>query len=161
MDISSWVLSIIGVCFLSVLVDLMLPDGKTNSLIKKVVSYIIVAIVIMPIINLVNNKNQIQDVFSYSEIQIQDNYIYNINQSKLDSIKQNIENDLQDGGILGAEVSISADVFTQNMEIYAVYVDLYNMVISGDFKNKDIKTEVVSVVLNYVNISKEKIVVYE
>ena len=161
MEISAWISSIIGVCFLSVLVDLMLPDGKTNTLIKKVVSYIIVAIVLMPLINLANNKNNIQDVFSYSEIQIQENYIYNINQSKIDAIKESIQKELESKGILGVQISVSADVFTQEMEIYAIYVDLYNMVISGDSKNKNIKTEVVSVVQNYVNIAKEKIMIYE
>lgn len=161
MEISAWISSIIGVCFLSVLVDLMLPDGKTNTLIKKVVSYIIVAIVLMPLINLANNKNNIQDVFSYSEIQIQENYIYNINQSKIDAIKESIQKELESKGILGVQISVSADVFTQEMEIYAIYVDLYNMVISGDSKNKNIKTEVVSVVQNYVNIAKEKIIIYE
>lgn len=161
MEISAWISSIIGVCFLSVLVDLMLPDGKTNTLIKKVVSYIIVAIVLMPLINLANNKNNIKDVFSYSEIQIQENYIYNINQSKIDAIKESIQKELESKGILGVQISVSADVFTQEMEIYAIYVDLYNMVISGDSKNKNIKTEVVSVVQNYVNIAKEKIIIYE
>ena len=161
MEISAWISSIIGVCFLSVLVDLMLPDGKTNTLIKKVVSYIIVAIVLMPLINLANNKNNIQDVFSYSEIQIQENYIYNINQSKIDAIKESIQKELESKGILGVQISVSADVFVQEMEIYAIYVDLYNMVISGDSKNKNIKTEVVSVVQNYVNIAKEKIIIYE
>ena len=161
MEISSWIVGIIGICFLSVLVDLSLPDGKTNLLIKKIASYGIVAIVVMPLINIVNNKQQIEDVFSYSEIQIQENYIYNLNQSKLDSIKVGIENELKTMGVLGAVVSISADVFSDNMEIYAIYVDLYNIVISDNLKNKDIKTEVVSVVIKYLNIAKEKVVVYE
>ena len=37
-SISAWILSIAGICMLSVIIDLVVPDGKTNTIIKNVFS---------------------------------------------------------------------------------------------------------------------------
>ena len=160
-SISSWVLSISGVCILSVIIDLVIPDGKTNSIIKNVFSYAIVLVVIMPLPKLFKANNGFQDLFSQVDYTIQDDYIYNVNQAKLDKWTECIVTGLNDIGIEGAVVSISANIFDRNMQINAVYVDLYNVVISDGNKNINIKTEVVRVVLNYLDIGKDKVVFNE
>lgn len=161
MNISGWVLSIIGICFISVVFDLISPDGKTNKSIKTVMSYAIIFVIASPLLGMVKNGVNVDDIFNSSSINIQSGYIYNLNQSKIDALKLDIEEGLNNYGFLGAQVSVSADIFDENMEIYAIYVDLYNLVISDNLKNKDIETEVKSVVQSYVDISKEKIIIYE
>lgn len=160
-EVSAWVLSIAGVCLLSVVVDLISPDGKTNSSIKNVFAYAMILVVILPLPRLINSNFNIQDVFSEHEIQIQDSYIYNMNQAKLDKWTKSINNDLNNKQIYGAVVSISANIFDTNMQIDAVYVDLYNVVITDKNQNINIKTEVKSVVLKYININEDKVVFYE
>ena len=146
---------------LSVIIDLVIPDGKTNTIIKNVFSYAIVLVVILPLPKLFKNNTDLNDLFSPVDFPMQDNYIYNVNQAKLDKWTQDINDDLVNGGIYGAVVSISANIFERNMEINAVYVDLYNVVISNENKNINIKTEVVHVVLNYINIKEDKVIFYE
>lgn len=160
-SISAWILSIAGICMLSVIIDLVVPDGKTNTIIKNVFSYAIVLVVILPLPKLFKNNTDLNDLFSPVDFPMQDNYIYNVNQAKLDKWTQDINDDLVNGGIYGAVVSISANIFERNMEINAVYVDLYNVVISDENKNINIKTEVVRVVLNYINIKEDKVIFYE
>ena len=160
-SISAWILSIAGICMLSVIIDLVIPDGKTNTIIKNVFSYAIVLVVILPLSKLFINNTDLNDLFSPVDFPMQDNYIYNVNQAKLDKWTQDINDDLVNGGIYGAVVSISANIFERNMEINAVYVDLYNVVISNENKNINIKTEVVRVVLNYINIKEDKVIFYE
>lgn len=159
--LSSWVLSITGICLLSVIIDLIVPDGKTNSSIKNVFSYAIVLVVILPLPKLLKNDFNLNNAFSECEFEIQDSYIYNVNQAKLDQWTENISLDLNQKGIYGVVVSISANIFETNMQVNAVYVDLYNVVISENLKNINIKTEVASVVLKYINIDKEKVIFYE
>ena len=160
-SISAWILSIAGICMLSVIIDLVIPDGKTNTIIKNVFSYAIVLVVILPLPKLFKNNTDLNDLFSPVDFPMQDNYIYNVNQAKLDKWTQDINDDLVSDGIYGAVVSISANIFERNMEINAVYVDLYNVVISNENKNINIKTEVVRVVLNYINIKEDKVIFYE
>ena len=137
--ISTWVLSIAGICFISVIADLVIPEGKTNSHVKNVISYTIILVVIMPLPKLLNSSLSVDDIFSELEINIQD----------------------EKHEIYGAVVSISANIFETDMQIDAVYVDLYNVVISDKLQNINIKTEVVSVVLNIIDIAKEKVIIYE
>ena len=160
-SISAWALSIVGICLLSVVIDLMLPSGKTNSNIKKVVSYAIILVVLLPIPNILNGNIRAEGIFDNSIIELQDNYIYNLNQSKLDSIKNKIENELNSMGILGVSVSISANIFEDDMEIYAIYVDLYNLVITEDASNINIKKIVKDLILGCISIKEEKIIFYE
>ena len=158
---SSWILSIAGICLLSVVIDLILPDGSMNSHIKRVFSYIIVLAVLMPFANLIKGGFNLEDVFSEVEINIQDDFIYNINQAKLDSWLKEINEAINNKKIVGVTVSISANIFESDMIIDAVYVDLYNAVINTNDKNIDIMTEVKSVVIGILNIKEDKIIFYE
>ena len=160
-SISAWALSIVGICLLSVVIDLMLPSGKTNASIKKVVSYAIILVVLLPIPNILNGNIKAESLFDNSIIELQDNYIYNLNQSKLDSIKNKIENELNSMGLLGVSVSISANIFEDDMEIYAIFVDLYNFVITEDASNINIKKIVKDLILGCISIKEEKIIFYE
>lgn len=160
-SLSTWVLSVAGMCLLSVAIDLIMPDGKTNKSIKSVFSYAIVLVVILPLPKLLKNNFNLDDVFSEYEFEIQDSYIYNVNQAKLDQWTKDINDDLNSRGIYGAVISISANIFDVDMQINNVFVDLYNVVITDNSKNINIKTEVVSVVLNYLNIDKGKVIFYE
>lgn len=159
-SVSTWILSIAGICMLSVIIDLVLPSGKTNTTIKNVFSYAIVLVVILPLPKLLKGDFNL-DVFSNYEFEIQDSYIYNVNQAKLDKWTNCINSDLESSGIYGAVVSISANIFDTQMNVNAVYVDLYNVVISDKKPNINIKTEVVSVVLKYVDIKEDKVIFYE
>ena len=161
MGISGWILSIAGICLLSVVIDLILPDGSMNSHIKRVFSYIIVLAVLMPFANLIKGGFNLEDVFSEVEINIQDDFIYNINQAKLDSWLEEINEAINNKKIVGVTVSISANIFESDMIIDAVYVDLYNAVINANDKNIDIMTEVKSVVIGILNIKEDKIIFYE
>lgn len=158
MSVSSWVLSVAGICLLSVMLENILPDGKTQSQLKKVIKYMVVVTVILPLPKLFNSEISLDSFLNNSEIIIQDEYIYNINQSKLESWQESIILDLEEKGILGVTVSISANIFEKNMIIDAVYVDLYNMVISDDLKNINIKTEVVNVIMDYVDVKEGDVV---
>ena len=158
---SNWILSIVGVCFISILVDLLLPKGKLNGHVRMAVNYVIIFVVVFPLPKLVNSQISIESLFPITDISIQQDYIYNLNQYKLNTACTQIQKALNDRGIIGSEVTLSADVFSLNMEIDAVYVDLYNVVISEKLQNINIKTEVVSVVLNILDISKDKVFIYE
>jgi len=159
--LSVWILSIVGICLFSVVIDLILPSGKTNSSIKKVVSYAIVLVVIMPIPSLINGGFNTDGIFENSVIELQDNYIYNLNQAKLEDLKNKIETDLQNAKIYGAVVSISANVFDSNMEIFAIYVNTYNLVITENDENINIKKTIKTIIKTNIAIEEEKIIFYE
>lgn len=159
--ISAWILSIVGVCFISVITDIMLPEGLTNSYIKKTISYCILFIIILPLPKILNNGISVDELFKNVDITIQEDYITSINQKKIEALSETIENELKNKGIIGVDVFVSADIFDYSFNVDAVYIDLYNVVINDNLVNINIKTEVVNVVLKNINISKDKVIFYE
>ena len=155
--VSSWVISIAGICTLSVLVDLFLPEGQMCSIIKTVFNFSIILVVISPLPNLLNqNVNSID--FVNNQIVLQEDYIYQVNRDKLTFLEENIENSLKDKGLQNIDISISADIFTTNMVIETIYVDLSNLVIESNSQHINIKNEVVDVINSFIKIDEKGIV---
>lgn len=157
-DLSSWVLSIAGICILSVLIDLFLPSGQISSHIKTVFNFIIIFVIIAPIPKFIKNYQVDYSSFiNTSEIELQEDYIYQLNRDKLTALENEIKNGIKSRGILNVDIAISADIFVKAMEINGIFVDLTNAVIEKNGQHIDIKKEVEEVILSKVNIEKEKI----
>ncbi|MEG1752017.1 MAG: hypothetical protein RR140_00720 [Clostridia bacterium] len=158
---SGWILSIAGVCLLSVMIDLILPEGKTTSAIKNVFSYIIVLVIIAPLPKLVGKKIDLSNIWNKTEIVLQDNFLETVNRTKLDKIEKQIEDDLKAKKIENVQVFLSANVFSSNMEIETVFVDLFNLPQTDKNQTKTIKQEIFLSIKKYVFIGEEKIIFNE
>ncbi len=161
MTISNWILSIAGIVVLSVLVDLFLPDGRLNGFIKTIFNFSIILVVVTPLPNLLKKDYNINDMFPTQSIDLQEDYIYQLNHDKLMLLEDKIESSLEKSGIDGVEVYISADIFTLQMKIEKVFVDLSQMVIQGNLQNINIENEVVKCITTYIDIQMENIVISE
>ena len=76
---SGWLLNIIGIIFVGVLFEIILPDGKTNSFIKHVFTIFLLFTIISPISSFINNNftlNTDVDV-------VDENFIYVTNLNKI------------------------------------------------------------------------------
>ena len=158
MNVSAWVLSIAGVSVLSILIDLFLPNGETNSHIKTVFNYVIIFVIIAPLPSLIKSDFDASSIFTESEIVLQEDYIYQLNRDKLTMLETSMEKELDDRGLKYVDISISADIFTTVMKIETIYVDFSSLVIVGDEEHIDIENEAVDVITSFVNIEKENIV---
>lgn len=158
MDISAWILSIAGVSVLSILIDLFLPSGQTNGYIKTIFNYVIVFIIIAPLPALIKSDIDTSNIFTETEIVLQEDYIYQLNRDKLTMLEKGIESTLDSKGLKNVDISISADIFTTVMKIDTIYVDFSNLVIVGNEEHIDIENEVVDVIISFVDIEKENIV---
>lgn len=157
--ISSWILSIAGVCVLGVLVDLILPSGQTKKYIKGIFAFITVLVVISPLPSLVNSNFSLSAIFGDDQtIVIQEDFLYEINKQRLSSVKNMIEMDLSEQGIEEVDITLSANIFSEELSIDAVFVDLSRMVLSSNLQHKDINELVIKSVLKYVQIEKDNIV---
>ena len=136
-SVSSWVLSIAGIICISVLVELIMPEGQMNKYIKNVLSFIIVLVIILPLPKLIN-KDLNSPIFDYTEIEIQEDYLIEFNKSKLNALTKMIENDIKELGYEGVTISIKAEFFDEKIEYKSVFVNLTKLVITEEAKHKDI-----------------------
>ena len=158
-SISAWVLSIAGVSMLGVLVELILPSGQTKKYVKGVFAFIVVLVIISPLPKLFCFEFQVENIFEEDAIIIQEDFIYEINRDRLSRVEEMIRLDLEEVGLKGVQVQLSANIFTKDMEIEAVFVDLSNLVLAENLQHKDINELIVKSVLKYVNVTKSDIVI--
>ena len=156
--ISTWFISIAGICILSVLVDLFLPDGSISSHIKSIFNFVIILVIITPLPNLIGQDFDASTIFTNQEIVLQEDYIHQLNRDKLTMLQNNIEATLENKGLENIKISISANIFTTQMEIERVYVDLENLVIMENGQHIDIKNEVIETITSFIDIKEENII---
>lgn len=157
--ISSWVLSIAGISVIGVLVELILPSGQTKKYVKGVFAFVVVMVIITPLPKLFGSNFQVDDIFEEDAIIIQEDFVYQINRERLEKIEEMIESDLKEEGFEHVTVKINANIFTVNMSIDAVFVDLTNLVITENAKHKNTNDTIINSVLKYVNVNKSDIII--
>ena len=136
--ISAWLLGIACVVILSVLAELVLPEGQINKYIKVIFSFVILLVIISPLPKLFGKDYDFNNFLSGSESQLQENYLYQLNIDKLAALTQDITDEVKEQGMNNVEISINANVLSENLEIYNVFVDLCDIEYTSDFGNKDI-----------------------
>lgn len=160
--ISTWVLSIVGIIILSILVDLILPSGKTSSFIKNIFGYLIIVVILSPVFTFFTSKEfSVNDLFDKENVQIQDGFVASVNRQFLDNAEKAIEKACEEEGFRFVEVGIEADIFENQLIINQISVNLKFVVIDDKAKNKNIKTSILDIVQDNIKIEKEIVVFYE
>ena len=136
--ISAWLLSIAGVVILSVLSELVLPEGQINKYTKVIFSFIILLVIISPLPKLFGKDFDFNKFLGGGSGQLQEDYLYQNNINKLTALTKDITDEVKAQGMNNVKVSINANVLCENLEIYSVYVDLCDIEYTSDFGNKDI-----------------------
>lgn len=159
-SISTWVVSITSIVCLSVLVELILPDGQMNKYIKGIFSFIIVFVIISPLPKLLDKQVNL-NLFDYEEsFQLDENYLYQINLDKLNASQGLLENEIQKKGYNNVRVYLNADIFQNELQIKSVSVDLRELVLSSNAEHNDIskiKKHISQIISKKIIIDEEKI----
>lgn len=159
-ELSNWILSIAGIICVSVIVELILPDGQMNRYIKGIFSFIIILVVIMPIPKLLNRDLDFSNIFDSSGYEIDSDYLYQVNLDKMNSVKNEIEKQIEKRGYLNVVVSINCDIFDNSMQYKSIFVDLSDLVISGQAEHNNIskiKKDISSIIMAIIDIDEEAI----
>lgn len=138
--ISAWLLSIAGVVLISVLGNLVLPEGQMNKYTKVIFSFAILLTIIMPLPKLFGKDFNINNFFGDDggSSSFQEDYLYQLNVNKLAALHGDLSAKIEDAGLLKVQVSINANVLAEKLEIFDVYVDLCDLEYSPNFASYDI-----------------------
>lgn len=159
-SVSAWILSIAGIISLSVVVELLLPEGSLNRYIRAIFSFVIVLVIISPVPSLIG-KN-----FSYDSIEIEDNfslqedYIFQLNVYKTEALQDSISLEIKNKGYDGVVVSVSSEKNSSDFKIKNIFVELDNLVITDKAEHKDIldiEEEIFEVILSYVKVDRAEV----
>ncbi len=158
-SISIWILSIIGVVMIGVLVEIILPEGKTNTLLKSVVAVASIFIIISPLKNIDFKSINFSNMFS--SIEIDSSFVEEQRKNMIETLQTQIENDLTDSGYLNVSVQLQVDKESEYLEFSNIFVDLRNLVLSSENLNINKYTNIVAIVRQVINVDKDSVIFYE
>lgn len=154
--VSAWLLSIAGVVILSVLAEFVLPEGQMNKYTKIVFSFVIVLVIIMPLPKVLGKDFDISKFLGGSNDTLQEDYLEQVNLDKLTAISEGVNSKIRDCGLLRVVVSINADIFSDELEILGILVDLREIEYTKEFGSRDItkaKATILQVLGQYPQLS--------
>ena len=155
--ISSWILSVLGIIIISLIVEIMLPTGKTSKLIKSVLGLFSVFIIISPIKE-VDFLNFDASIFT-SKIEIDSSFVGKRNDEIIEIYKEEILENLNNNGYL--QVNIDIEINENNLEVKTIFVDIREMVLKSEDMNINKYTNIVAIIKNILKIEEDKIIFYE
>lgn len=155
-----WIYNIIGIVFIGIIYDILLPVGKISKFMKCIFSVFVLYSVVMPILSTIN-LNLNENYFDSVSDEIDADFIGKLNQSKNDTYENLIEAGIQEEGLLNVYVEIINNSENNVYQIDQVIINLSNCVLSEDVKNINKYEVITKQVKNYVDISEEKIIFYE
>ena len=148
----AWILSIIGVVFIGIMLEVISPEGKTNAFIKSIFAIVFMYVVITPIINLIKN----QDKIDFSNIIQTEHNDYS--EQTLTEIKLKIETHLASNGFNGVEVEVVGVSTEEYTKVQKVQVDLSNLVLNSGDEHINKYKLITELIMSVVDIDKENIV---
>ncbi len=162
MGVSSYILSIIGIVFLGVLVDVIMPEGEMNKFIKGAFSLIALFVIVSPVQKLFKSNFDIGDVFyNQSSIQTDSDFLEaTAKQMKLE-LENTLKVKLKDAGFDKVEVEIMCDLSNNVLDIKKVYIDISKMVINTNLVHINKYTEIKNVTINFLNVEESDVVINE
>ena len=128
--ISVYLLSIVGVSMLSVLLDLMLIDGKMAKYIKSIMGIVLIFVIVSPLPKLL--KSDFNFSSFYDDFSLNQEYQEVFQNQQKSVIEQKFETMLSQKGFLGTEIQIWGEYEENKLQINYIFVDLKNLVLSKE-----------------------------
>lgn len=157
-NISVWIISVTVATLLSAMVDVIMPQGKMLKIIKSVMGIFILIVIITPVKNFDLSKLDLSKINGFS---IDNKFIEERSSDIFNSLKKEIESNLDSNGYKQVYVQINGNFSGGNLEVYSVYVDLENSVISEDMANINKYTNIVAIIKKTIDVDDEKVIFYE
>ena len=148
---NEWLVSIVGVVFLGVMLDLIYPNGKTNKFCKAIFGIFVMFVMVSPVLKLKDSNYQIK---------IDEAYLSNIKNLQINNLNVQIENALLNSGFKGVDVEIEGNMIDNEIVIENVYVDISNLVLSEKLVNINKYEVITSKIKKITNIEESRIIIY-
>ena len=155
----SWLYNLIGVVFLGIIFEIILPNNKINKFIKCIFSIFIIFSLISPLVNISSkiNKIKIDNVSS----EINEELFQTISDLRKNTYETLITKSLENDEIFNVKIDIEFDVEKSNMQINKITIDLANLVLTENSKNINKYEVITKHVKKYLDISEDKIIFNE
>lgn len=158
MNLSAWALSIVGIVLLTLIVDIVLPEGETNKYIKSVFAVITVFVIASPIPSLFNGNFNFDDFVAEENASAVDGaFLEELFVQRAEAIEKELLQVYVKEGVDKVEVDVIYSGDDMKFTIEKILLDIQKAVIVGSDKNINIKEKVLQATVKALDISQNKV----
>lgn len=158
---TGYILSIIGIVFVGVLIDVIMPDGEMNKYIKGMFGIIALFVIVSPIQKIFDNSFDLNEVFNSNASIIDQDFIDATNKQIKVQLENTLKANLTNEGFSDVDVEIKYNLSGYQFEIQKVYLDISKMVINQNLAHINKYTEIKKIVTNFLNVEESDVVINE
>ena len=148
------IFSVCGIVFLGLMVDVISPNGKTNTFIKSIFSLIFLFVLASPLVKIVNTKIN----FSEYSWNMDSDYMEVLKNQKIASLEQGMIAKLQESGYSNVGVKIEGILTNNEISITKVYVIPQNEVLTDSTSSINNGNTIRDIIALTLSVDKEVIV---
>ena len=157
---SSWIISIAVAVLLGTLVEVVMPEGRLNKIIKSILGVLCMLIIISPLKSVDISKINFNSLFPQSQIDTK--FVEDRQSEQISLLESNIESNLETNGYKNVKVKIDGKIETNNsLYIKNIFVDLENLVLNENLENINKYNNIVAIIQSSVEVQKEQVIFYE
>lgn len=159
MILSSWVLSILGIIVISLIIEIILPTGKTVKLIKSVLGVFTIFIMISPL-NKINISDISSSIFTL-KLEIDSEFVEKRKEEILEEYETEIIKSLEENGYFQIKINLDIEKNKNEFKIKTIFVDIREMVLKTESLNINKYTNIMAIIKNIIKVEDNKIIFYE
>ena len=145
----TWIISVVGVILLSVLTDVLLPEGQMNKYVKGIFSILLIFVIIAPLADFIRKDIEIGDLLNFD---MESDGIV-VEKSEIVEMEESLRADLETLGIQCEKVVI----FSRENNINTIVG--VNVFLKEKKEEKQVDM-IRKIITNKINIEQEKIFIY-
>jgi hypothetical protein len=126
-----WLASIVGIVALTLLIDIIIPEGDSNKYIKGVLAAVTTLVLVQPIPGILNGSIDVSDYFGNEQSYVDTELTSSLLSARERVLKDCIENLLESKGVKNADVTV---IFIQEND-FKVSINLQNVVIGKELNH--------------------------
>lgn len=137
-----WILSLVGIAFLGVMIDIVAPSGNISKFIKSIFAIFILFVLVSPLQNLVKNGIGKFEFVSNKDLNQDEEFLIKYNQNLAIYYADRLTQTLVNSGFKGIVVTILPSLTDLNFNILEIQIDKSKLVLTDEFKNIDINEKI-------------------
>ena len=114
--IKSWCEGIVVAVMISIIIEMLLPEGNNKKYVKVIVGVYILFVIIGPFLEKINTENFFEKNFEFNTIEVSTEVNNDIKDVYIDGIEETIKTELLEGGYLVEKLNVDVDKNYENIE---------------------------------------------
>lgn len=156
---TGYILSVLGIVVAGVFIDVIIPSGAINKYIKSIFSIFVVAVLVSPIIKIMNKTKDF--TVKYQDYEINENLLDYIYGKQVSSQEKMIEDILFEEGYQNVDIILNFSIENDELKYNSCLIKLKNLVITADKQHINKYEFIKNVVKDNTYLTDEEIIIDE